>query len=63
MNNSETKDVVIKHVGVDWVEYDHVSTIDTHFPNAKAGQVWRVTTEFSEFYRGFVITNAVLIKE
>lgn len=59
----ETKDVVIKRVGSDWVEYGHVSNPKEYFPGVKVGQTWRVTTAFDSFRRGVVVTKAVLIKD
>ena len=63
MNNySDTRNVTIKHVWETHVECCHATNPKEHFPGAKVGQVWRVTTGFSAFYRGIVVKEAVLIK-
>jgi hypothetical protein len=53
----ETKDVIIKSVGKTHVEYGNTSSPKEHFPGAKVGQTWRVTTAFSDFYRGIVVVS------
>jgi hypothetical protein len=60
---AETKDVVIDGVGETRVHYEHVSNPKEHFPGVKVGQTWRVTTAFSQYHRGVVVTKAVLIKD